>query len=104
MKTSVAETVRKPRADAQSNRGRILEDEKQAFTRRGAEASMDEIAKRAKIGSGTLYRHFPSRDDLRATVYTRVCELVNTGRFPETPSTVLENGSRDQSTLMNQFE
>jgi hypothetical protein len=36
--------------------------------RRGAEASMDEIAKRAKIGPGTLYRHSPTRDDLLAAV------------------------------------
>jgi AcrR family transcriptional regulator len=70
MKTSAGQkTARKPRTDAQRNRGRILEVAKQVFTRRGAEASMDEIAKRAKIGPGTLYRHFPSRDDLLAAVY-----------------------------------
>jgi AcrR family transcriptional regulator len=69
-KNSIAQkTVRKPRADAQRNRDRILEVAKQVFTRRGAEASMDEIAKRAKIGPGTLYRHFPTRDDLLAAVY-----------------------------------
>jgi AcrR family transcriptional regulator len=70
MKTSAAKkTARKPRADAQRNRERILEVAKQIFTRRGAEATMDEIAKRAKIGPGTLYRHFPTRDDLLAAVY-----------------------------------
>ena len=70
MKTSAAQKIgRKPRADAQRNRERILEVAKQVFTRRGAEASMDEIAKRAKIGPGTLYRHFPTRDDLLAAVY-----------------------------------
>ena len=70
MKTSTAQKAsRKPRADAQRNRVRILEVAKQVFTRRGAAASMDEIAKRAKIGPGTLYRHFPTRDDLLATVY-----------------------------------
>jgi AcrR family transcriptional regulator len=74
MKPSAAQkTTRKPRADAQRNRARILEVAKQVFTRRGAEASMDEIAKRAKIGPGTLYRHFPSRDDLLAAVY--ICEV-----------------------------
>jgi AcrR family transcriptional regulator len=76
MKTSVAETVRKPRADVQSNRERILEDEKQVFTHRGAEARMDEIAKRAKIGLGTLYRHFPARDDLLAAVYISEVEKL----------------------------
>jgi AcrR family transcriptional regulator len=77
MKTSAAlKTARKPRADAQRNRERILEIAKQVFTRRGAEASMDEIAKRAKIGPGTLYRHFPSRDDLLAAVYISEVEKL----------------------------
>jgi AcrR family transcriptional regulator len=77
MKTSAAKkNVRKPRADAQRNRERILEVAKQVFTRRGAESSMDEIAKRAKIGPGTLYRHFPSRDDLLAAVYISEVEKL----------------------------
>jgi AcrR family transcriptional regulator len=77
MKTSATKkTVRKPRADAQRNRERILEVAKQVFTRRGAEASMDEIAKRAEIGPGTLYRHFPTRDDLLAAVYISEVEKL----------------------------
>ncbi|HTF65368.1 MAG TPA: helix-turn-helix domain-containing protein [Edaphobacter sp.] len=77
MKTSAAQkTARKPRADAQRNRERILEVAKLVFTRRGAEASMDEIAKRAKIGPGTLYRHFPTRDDLLAAVYISEVEKL----------------------------
>jgi AcrR family transcriptional regulator len=77
MKTSAAKkTGRKPRADAQRNRERILEVAKQVFTRRGAEASMDEIAKRSKIGPGTLYRHFPTRDDLLAAVYISEVEKL----------------------------
>ena len=54
----------------------ILEAAKLVFTRRGAEASMDEIAKRAKIGPGTLYRHFPTRDDLLAAVYISQVEKL----------------------------
>ena len=77
MKTSAAKkTARKPRADAQRNRERILEVAKQVFTRRGAEASMDEIAKRSKIGPGTLYRHFTTRDDLLAAVYISEVEKL----------------------------
>ena len=76
MKTAAQKIARKPRADAQRNRERILEVAKQVFTRRGAEASMDEIAKRAKIGSGTLYRHFPTRDDLLAAVYISEVEKL----------------------------
>jgi len=52
---------RKPRTDALRNRERILEVAKQAFTRFGAEASLDDIAKQAGVGAGTLYRHFPTR-------------------------------------------
>jgi AcrR family transcriptional regulator len=77
MKKSVApKTVRKPRSDAQRNRERILEVARQVFTRRGADASMDEIARRAKIGPGTLYRHFSTRDELLATVYITEVEKL----------------------------
>jgi AcrR family transcriptional regulator len=77
MKRSVApKTVRKPRSDAQRNRERILEVARQVFTRRGADASMDEIARRAKIGPGTLYRHFSTRDELLATVYITEVEKL----------------------------
>jgi AcrR family transcriptional regulator len=77
MKISAAQkTARKPRADAQRNRERILEVAKQVFIRRGGASSMDEIAKRAKIGPGTLYRHFPSRDDLLAAVYISEVEKL----------------------------
>ena len=80
-KTSAKSTARKPRADAERNRERILEVAKQVFMRRGAEASMDEVAKRSKIGPGTLYRHFPTRDDLLAAVYiTEVEKLAKAQR------------------------
>src|ERR1700687_4420601 len=60
---------RKPRADAQRNRERILEVAKEAFTRSGANASLDDIAKQADVGPGTLYRHFPTRAEILAAVY-----------------------------------
>ena len=69
-------SARKPRIDAQRNRERILEVAKQVFTRRGTEASMDEIAKLAAIGPGTLYRHFPSRDDLLEAIYSTEVEKL----------------------------
>jgi AcrR family transcriptional regulator len=68
---------RKPRADAQINRERILEVAKAAFTRSGADASLDDIAKQAGVGPGTLYRHFPTRDALIEAVYhTEVGKLA----------------------------
>jgi AcrR family transcriptional regulator len=60
---------RGPRADAQRNRERILEVAKEAFTRSGANVSLDEVAKQAGVGPGTLYRHFPTRDALLEMVY-----------------------------------
>jgi AcrR family transcriptional regulator len=73
---STPKSARKPRSDAQRNRERILEVAKLVFTRRGADASMGEIARRAKIGPGTLYRHFATRDDLLATVYITEVEKL----------------------------
>ena len=67
---------RKPRADAQRNRVRVLEAAKQAFTRHGGNASLDEIAKDAGVGAGTLYRHFPTRDALIEAVYRTEVEKL----------------------------
>jgi AcrR family transcriptional regulator len=60
---------RKPRTDAQRNRERILEVAKEAFARSGANTSLDDIARQAGVGAGTLYRHFPTRDALLEAVY-----------------------------------
>jgi AcrR family transcriptional regulator len=78
--------ARKPRTDAARNRERILEVAKQAFTRSGANASLDDIAKDAGVGAGTLYRHFPTRDALIEAVYrTEVERLAAAERkFSET--------------------
>jgi AcrR family transcriptional regulator len=67
---------RKPRADAQRNRERILEVAKQEFTRSGANASLEEIAKQAGVGPGTLYRHFPTREELLVAVYRSEMEKL----------------------------
>jgi AcrR family transcriptional regulator len=67
---------RKPRTDAQFNRERILEVAKEAFTRSGANASLDDIAKEAGVGAGTLYRHFPTRDALIEAVYRTEVEKL----------------------------
>ena len=64
------------RADAQRNRERILEIAKEAFTRSGAETSLDDIAKQAAVGPGTLYRHFPTREELLVAVYRTEMEKL----------------------------
>ena len=67
---------RKPRTDAQLNRERLLEAAKAAFTRSGANASLDDIASEARVGAGTLYRHFPTRDALIEEVYRTEVEKL----------------------------
>jgi AcrR family transcriptional regulator len=67
---------RKPRADAAQNRQRILDVAKKAFTRHGANTSLDDVAKEASVGAGTLYRHFPTRDALLAAVYQTEVEKL----------------------------
>jgi AcrR family transcriptional regulator len=57
------------RADARRNRDRILAVATEAFAEDGADASLDAIARRAGVGSGTLYRHFPTRESLIIAVY-----------------------------------
>ena len=69
-------TNRKPRADARRNRERILEVAKKEFTRSGANASLEEIAKKAGVGPGTLYRHFPTREELLVAVYRSEMEKL----------------------------
>jgi AcrR family transcriptional regulator len=54
------------RADARRNRESILAAAREVFARYGADAQMDEIARRAGVGVGTLYRHFPTKDELVA--------------------------------------
>ena len=83
-------TARKPRTDALRNRERILEVAKGAFTRQGANASLDEIAKQAGVGAGTLYRHFPTRDALIEGVYRNEVEKLAAAaaRFAETMSPI----------------
>lgn len=67
---------RKPRTDALRNRERILDAAKEAFTRFGAGASLDDIAKQAAVGAGTLYRHFPTREALIEAVYRNEVEKL----------------------------
>jgi AcrR family transcriptional regulator len=67
---------RKPRADAQRNRERILEIAKEAFTRSGVNISLDDVATQAGVGPGTLYRHFPTREALLEGVYRTEVEKL----------------------------
>lgn len=67
-RAAAADQPRKLRADAQRNYDKIVAVAKEAFSDKGAEASLDDIAKQAGVGPGTLYRHFPTRDHLHRAV------------------------------------
>ncbi|MEV7541695.1 TetR/AcrR family transcriptional regulator [Streptomyces sp. NPDC089915] len=71
-----ATRVPKPRADAVRNRERILGAAREIFVEFGADAPLDEIARRAGIGNATLYRHFPDRADLVHHVVLYVMDRV----------------------------
>ncbi|NNN37131.1 TetR/AcrR family transcriptional regulator [Streptomyces sp. S3(2020)] len=57
------------RADARRNYDRLLAEARTAFAAHGAEASLEDVARRAGVGIGTLYRHFPNRDALLSAVF-----------------------------------
>lgn len=64
-------SARKPRADGLRNRERLIDAAKAAFAELGPDVSLEEIARRAEVGIGTLYRHFPTREAIIEAVYRR---------------------------------
>jgi AcrR family transcriptional regulator len=82
---------RKPRADAIRNRERVLEAAKAVFSQGGPEASLEMVARRAGVGIGTLYRHFPTREALYEAVYRHEVEqLVELAKHLEVERTPVE--------------
>ncbi|PZM15542.1 TetR/AcrR family transcriptional regulator [Rhizobium tubonense] len=75
-KKDVPPPARKPRADAERNRLRLLDTAKAAFAEKGTDVSLEEIAQTAAVGIGTLYRHFPNRDALIEAVYRNETEQL----------------------------
>ena len=75
--TSTEPASRPLRADAQRNYDKIVLAAREVFRERGAEGSLDEIARRAGVGPGTLYRHFPTRDALIDTVMRDWSDRIN---------------------------
>ena len=73
--------VRPLRADAARNRARVLEVAYQTFADEGLSVPIDEVARRAGVGAGTVYRHFPTKDDLyRAVIEDRLRYFTEAGR------------------------
>ena len=77
----MAQPDRPLRADAARNRARVLEVAYDTFAAEGVSVPIDEIASRAGVGAGTVYRHFPTKEDLfRAVVEDRIQRIVDEGR------------------------
>ena len=70
-------TGRKPRADGVRNRERLMEAAKAGFADVGQDVALEDIARRAGVGIGTLYRHFPSRDAIVEAVYRRAVQQLS---------------------------
>jgi AcrR family transcriptional regulator len=108
----MAQPARPLRADAARNRARVLEVAYETFAAEGLSVPIDEIARRAGVGAGTVYRHFPTKEDLfRAVVENRLQHLIDDGRallddpgpdaalFTFLRSMVLEWGATDQGLV-----
>jgi AcrR family transcriptional regulator len=75
--SEISPFVQRPkRADARRNYDKLIAAARDAFAEHGTSASLEEIARRAGVGIGTLYRHFPSRQDLLEAVYVEEVEEV----------------------------
>jgi AcrR family transcriptional regulator len=71
MGLETAKRSRKPRADSILNRERLMQAATEIFAAGGPQASLEAVARRAEVGIGTLYRHFPTREALFEAVYRR---------------------------------
>ena len=125
MTTDVALEVGVPRplrADARRNFDALVSAARDAFTEQGTSASLEEIARRAEVGIGTLYRHFPTRDALVEAVYVEEVERVvrdadeiaahepwealvlwmrRLSRYVSTKRVLIEGLNRESPVLMN---
>ncbi|MES5820915.1 helix-turn-helix domain-containing protein [Streptomyces sp. RG80] len=76
------QTGRHARADARRNRARVLRAAEAAFAAEGADVPLDEVARRAGVGAGTVYRHFPSKDALfEAVIVDRIARMAEDTRM-----------------------
>jgi len=108
----MTQPARPLRADAVRNRARVLEVAYETFAAEGLAVPIDEIARRAGVGAGTVYRHFPTKEDLfRAVIEDRISRIVDDGRallasgdpgealFTFLRSMVLDWGATDQGLV-----
>lgn len=88
MTETAQQTEPRMRADAQRSRAKLLTAATTAFAEKGADAPLEDIARRAGVGIGTLYRHFPTRLDLQEAVFRSQVQAVCTEgeQLAESPS------------------
>src|SRR6266542_2685761 len=94
-----ADAARPMRADAKRNYDRIVATAKELFSAHGADVPLDDIAKAANVGAGTLYRHFPTREKLVDAVMQAWVERVN-----DAVGKVLAEGGTSRELLLRWFE
>jgi len=92
------------RADARRSRAKLLTAATAAFAENGADAPLDDIARRAGVGIGTLYRHFPTRLDLQAAVFRSqvqsVCDMADEYLVTESPEQALTGWLRAMAAYL----
>jgi AcrR family transcriptional regulator len=91
---TITESERPLRADARRNRDRILESAREVFAEKGAEAQIDDVARRAGVGVGTVYRHFPHKEALMGELVRRQFRL-----FADRACDALENVEADDDAF-----
>jgi AcrR family transcriptional regulator len=91
----VAQPERPLRADAARNRARVLEAALEAFAADGLSVPIDEIARRAGVGAGTVYRHFPAKEDLVGAVIADQMQRIIDGGHA-----LLEAGNRGEALFI----
>lgn len=93
------ESIRAQRSDAKRNHDALLEAASAAFAEKGTDTSLEDVARRAGVGIGTLYRHFPTRDALVEAAYRRgverLCDEAERLLAGNEPDVALETWMRD---------
>jgi AcrR family transcriptional regulator len=94
MKTPATAIPRALRADAVRNRAAVIAAARRVMSRKGLDAGMDEIARAAKVGVGTVYRHFPTKDDLVIALaddrFERLAEYAREALAEDDPGAAFE--------------
>jgi AcrR family transcriptional regulator len=94
MKPTITTPPRPPRADAVRNRAAVIQGARKVMAKKGLDAGIDEIARVAKVGVGTVYRHFPTKDDLVAALadyrFERLAEFAHEALAEDDPAAAFE--------------